>query len=151
MLVFLGFLLLIGCSSQDLGVNDLKESYPDSFATGVESLSEEQQSKLGLPNDVPFTVSNVAAETEGNETMVEYQSDGSDRLVVTTIYEPGNILQDLENQLNLNSGSVAGAEDRGDSYYIEWYNGDEDTIYQVEYFSDSEERPQQTLSIANSI
>ncbi|TGB03971.1 hypothetical protein [Halobacillus salinus] len=150
-LFFVGFLLLVGCSSQDLGITDLKETYPDTFASGVESLTEEQQSKLGLPDETPFTVSSVSAATNDNQTQVEYQSDGSEKLVVTTVYEPGNVLEELDLQLNLNSGAVAGAEEREDSFYMEWYNGEEDVIYQIEYFGNGEEMGQKTLKIANSI
>ncbi|MBA2176492.1 hypothetical protein H0266_16455 [Halobacillus locisalis] len=147
----IGFLLLVGCSSQDLGMTDLKETYQESFANPIESLSEEQQSTIGLPKDIPFSLSSVGATTEDNQVQIEYQSDSSERLLVTTIFQPGNILQDLEQQLNLNSGAVAGAEERNDSFYMEWYNGDQDVIYQVEYFSSEEDRAEQTLNIANSI
>ena len=147
----IGFLLLVGCSSQDLGITDLKETYPESFGDPVESLSDEQQSTIGLPKDIPFSLSSVRASTDDNQVRIEYQSDSSKRLLVTTIYQPGNILQDLEQQLNLNSGAVAGAEDRNNSFYMEWYNGDRDVIYQVEYFSSEDDRAEQTLSIANSI
>lgn len=149
--VLLGFLFLVGCSSQNLGINNLKENYPDSFASGVEPLSEEQQSNLGLPNETPFTVSTVSALTEGNQTQVLYESTGSEKIIVTTIYEPGNILKDFDLNLNLNSGGVAGAEERENSFYMEWYNGKDDIVYQVEYFGPNEEIGQKTLKIANSI
>lgn len=150
-LFFITLLFLTACSSQSLSYEDLKEAYPDTFAQPVESLSEEKQDKIGLPDNLPFKVTNVQVETADQEVKVQYQSDSEEELTVLTLYEPENILQDSELQIPLNSGSVAGVQEKEDYVFVEWYESNLDVIYQLQYYGPSEERAEKALEVANAI
>ncbi|SFK22559.1 hypothetical protein SAMN04487936_109111 [Halobacillus dabanensis] len=150
-LFFIILLFLAACSSQSLSFQDLKEAYPDTFAEPVESLSEEKQEKVGLPDDLPFEVTNVQAEATEQEVMVHYQSESEEELTVKTLYAPENILQDSELQIPLNSGSVAGVQEKEDYVFVEWYESDLDVIYQLQYYGSTEERAEKALEAANAI
>lgn len=150
-LLFVTLLFLSACSSQSLSFQDLKAAYPDTFAQPVESLSEEKQEKIGLPDDLPFEVTNVQVETADQEVKVHYQSESEEELTVQTLYEPENILQDSELQIPLNSGAVAGVQEKEDYVFVEWYESDLDVIYQLQYYGPPEERSEKALEAANSI
>ncbi|WP_079526565.1 hypothetical protein [Halobacillus hunanensis] len=147
------FVLLAGCSSgPDLSLSHLKELYPETFATPIESLSQEQQDKLGLPEELPFELKSLKANVNGNETEVIYQSDSSVQALVRTIFDPGNDLEESELQIPLDAGGVAGIQKRDDHVFVEWYNGDYDVIYQLEYTStNKEKRLKEAMEITNSI
>ncbi|MCA0984083.1 hypothetical protein LCL89_08510 [Halobacillus yeomjeoni] len=146
------FLLLVGCSSQDLALEDLKESYPDSFAKPVDSLSQRELADIGLPDELPFEVSNVEAEVEDEKVDVHYQSAGSEEVSVRTYFSPENILQESQLQVPLNSGAVAGVQEKEDYVFVEWYESEEDIVYQIKYSGGKKDkRTQQALEIANSI
>ncbi|WP_281974866.1 hypothetical protein [Halobacillus litoralis] len=149
--LFIAFLFLIACSSQDLGLGDLKEAHPDSFADPIEALSKEEQEKVGLPDEIPFEVASVKATTSEEQVEVIYESSNSEKVLVTTLFNPGNILQESELQIPLNSGAVAGVQKKEDYVYIEWYESEADVIYQIEYHGSEEERTENAMNIANSI
>ncbi|MGP4060845.1 hypothetical protein [Halobacillus sp. H74] len=149
--IFIAFLFLIACSSQDLGLEDLKEAHPDSFADPIEALSKEEQEKVGLPDEIPFEVASVKATTSEEQVEVIYESSNSENVLVTTLFNPDNILQESELQIPLNSGAVAGVQEKEDYVYIEWYESEADVIYQIEYHGSEEERTENAMNIANSI
>ncbi|RWZ58197.1 hypothetical protein EQV77_10475 [Halobacillus fulvus] len=155
--VFAAFLLLFlaGCSSASLGLEDLKEEYPDSFGEPIDTFSAEEQEKIGLPHELPFVVDSVEASTGDNQVTVRYvPSSDAQELTVTTIFSPENILRETELQVPLNNGAVAGVEDEGEQAFVEWYNSDLDVVYQVEFVNNepSEEQTpaQQAVDIANA-
>ncbi|KHE67500.1 hypothetical protein [Halobacillus sp. BBL2006] len=152
-IVWLAFLfLLVGCSSQDLALEDLKENYPQTFADSIASLSEKEQERIGLPDEIPFDVSSVEASSEDNMVEVQYESKGKESLKVRSVFDPGNILEESELQIPLNSGAVAGVQEREDHVYVEWYNSEDNVVYQLEYHStNKEKRTQQAMEIANAI
>lgn len=150
-LLFATLIFLAACSSQNLSLEDLKTAYPETFAQSVDSLSEEQKEKLGLPEDVPFEVTHVETNVEDEKVEVLYKSNGSEKAVVNTLYKPGNILQESELQVPLNSGAVAGVQEKKDHVFVEWYDGDLDVIYQLEYYGPEEERTEKAMNVANAI
>ncbi|WP_202409773.1 MULTISPECIES: hypothetical protein [Halobacillus] len=145
------FLFLAACSSQNLSYEDLKAAYPDTFAEPVQELSEEQLGNLGLPSDMPFEVTQVSSSTGESEAEVTYTSDSGHKAIVTTLYSPGNILQDSELQVPLDSGALAGVQEKDTHVFVEWYEGEEDIIYQVEYYGPDEERAEKAVEIANQL
>lgn len=151
-IVFAGLLLFLSaCSSQNLSFEDLQQAYPDTFAAPVQSLSEDTIDKVALPSTIPFEVTNVQAETEEKEVTVSYQSATDNKAKITTLTEPGNILKESELQVPLNSGAVAGVQEKKDYVFIEWYESDKDVIYQIEYYATKEERAEEAIEIAESI
>ncbi|MBX0359183.1 hypothetical protein [Halobacillus sp. Nhm2S1] len=144
-------IFLAACSSQNLSLEDLKTAYPETFAQPVSSLSDEKKEKLGLPEDMPFEVTQVESTVEDDRVDILYQSDGSEKAEVSTLYEPGNILQESELQVPLNSGAVAGVQEKEDHIFVEWYDGDLDVIYQLEYYGPEEERAEKAMNVANAI
>lgn len=151
--LLISFFILAGCSSADLALSDLKEDYPQSFAEPIDSLSKNKQEKIGLPGEIPFEVTSVSANTSESKVEIIYQSDQSDsRVTVRTIFQPDNILKETDLQVQLNSGATAGVLTEEDSVFVEWYNGEADVIYQIEYQYKSSEEPQvEAIEIANSI
>ncbi|UOQ92566.1 hypothetical protein MUO14_19265 [Halobacillus shinanisalinarum] len=152
--MIISFVLLVGCSSgPDLSLSHLKELYPEAFATPIEALPQEKQQKLGLPQELPFELQSLEAVVEGDEVEVIYQSETTNKALVRTIFNPGNDLEESELQIPLDSGILAGVQEREDHVFVEWYNGDKDVIYQLEYSSEAkkEERLKQTMEITNSI
>jgi hypothetical protein len=144
--------ILTGCSSANLGLEDLKETYPETFAAPIESLEAEKVEKIGLPDDIPFDVASVEAEVEDNTLHVLYEGEGNRQVLVTTIYDPGNNLEEAEWHIPLNNGALAGVSAEEDQVFIEWYNGDDDVIYQVQYVNtNSEDIQAEAIEIANSI
>ncbi|SFF98186.1 hypothetical protein SAMN05216353_11715 [Halobacillus alkaliphilus] len=152
-LVFLAFLIfLAGCSSADLALSDLKANYPNSFAEPIDSLPESKQERVGLPDELPFEVKAVAASAAGKEVTVRYHSTEAHDLTVTTLFDPSGEMAETDLQIPLNSGSVAGVREEKKQVFVEWYNSDEDVIYQIDYSAvDKEKQTQQAMDIANSI
>ncbi|MBN9655694.1 hypothetical protein J0K78_15580 [Halobacillus sp. GSS1] len=150
-LLFTTLIFLAACSSQNLSLEDLKTAYPQTFAQPVEDLSDEKKEKLGLPEDVPFEVTQVESKVEDKRVEVLYLSDGSDKAMVSTLFDPENILQESEMQVPLNSGAVAGVQEKKDHIFVEWYDGDLDVIYQLKYYGPKEERAENAMNIANAI
>ncbi|UOR13376.1 hypothetical protein [Halobacillus amylolyticus] len=152
--VAIAFVLLAGCSSgPDLSLSHLKNLYPETFAAPIEALSEEKQQKLGLPQELPFKLQSLEATVEEDEVEVVYQSKTANKALVRTIFNPGSDLEESELQIPLDSGIVAGVQEREDHVFIEWYSGEKDVIYQLEYSSEAkkEERLKQAMEITNSI
>ncbi|MFC7063892.1 hypothetical protein [Halobacillus seohaensis] len=152
--IFLAICTMAGCSSgEDLSIDALKESYPDKFGTPIDdSLSNDEQEALGLPSELPFDVDEVKASTVENETEVLYSSSNADQVTVTTTYNPENTLRETDMQITLDSGAIAGVEEGKASTFFEWYEGEENVIYQVAYSNmDEEVRLEKALEIANSI
>ncbi|MGV2620497.1 UNVERIFIED_CONTAM: hypothetical protein N8J90_04895 [Halobacillus marinus] len=150
-ILIISLLLLAACSSQDLGLQDLEEAHPDTFAEPIQALSDSQKERLGLPDKLPFDVSDVQASIDSSTVTIVYGSEKETEAAVHTIYEPGNILQESELQIPLNNGAVAGVQERNDTVFVEWYESDSDVIYQVEYNGTGEDRTEQAMNIANSI
>ncbi|MFD2925107.1 hypothetical protein [Halobacillus naozhouensis] len=147
------FILLAGCSSgPDLSLGHLKELYPETFAAPIDSLPQEKQDKLGLPEKLPFDLEALKANVKGSEAEIVYQSKSEVQALVRTIFNPGNNLQESELQIPLDAGGVAGVQKRDDHVFVEWYNGDDDVIYQLKYTSNNkEERLKKAMEITNSI
>ncbi|WP_226585030.1 hypothetical protein [Halobacillus litoralis] len=145
------FLVLTACSSQNLDFEDLKTAYPDTFAKPLEDMKETKKNKIGLPDELPFEPSTVKTSAGENKVEVLYSANSSEKAEVTTIYQPGNILQQSELQVPLNTGAVAGVQEKDNYVFVEWYDGDQDVIYQVKYYGPKEERSERALTIANAI
>ncbi|MCP3029029.1 hypothetical protein [Halobacillus sp. A5] len=146
--------IIAGCSSsEDISLASLKENYPEAFAKPIEdSLSENEQEALGLPEEVPFNVDGVEATSVENEAEVRYTSTDADELTVTTIYNPENNLQEADTRMTLESGAIAGVTEGEASVSFEWYDDEDQVIYQVIYAPmEDEERLEDGLDIANSI
>ncbi|MGP4075416.1 hypothetical protein [Halobacillus sp. K22] len=151
-LTFLAVLILAGCSSADLALSDLKESYPAAFAEPIETLPESKQEQIGLPDDLPFEVKSVEASAAEDEVIVRYQSSKAYNLNVTTLFNPSGEMAETDLQIPLNSGSVAGVREQEEQVFVEWYNSEEDVIYQIEYSAaDKEKQTEEAMDIANSI
>lgn len=150
-LMLTGLFFLAACSSQNLSYEDLTAAYPEDFADPIQNLSETQQENLGLPSDMPFEVTMVESSVGENEAEVTYTSDTEQKAVVTTLYSPGNILQESELQVPLDSGALAGVLEKETHVFVEWYEGEEDIIYQVEYYGPAEERSEKAVEIANHL
>ncbi|CDQ20422.1 hypothetical protein SAMN05192559_105315 [Halobacillus karajensis] len=150
-LLFGMLIFLAACSSQNLSLEDLKTAYPDTFAQPVEELSSEKQEKLGLPEDMPFEVTKVESKVEDQRVQVLYQSSGKEKTEVRTLFAPGNVLEESELQIPLNTGAVAGVQEKKDHIFVEWYDGDLDVIYQIQYYGPKEGRTEKALEVANAI
>jgi|GEM_PF-4595964 len=152
-LTFLAVLIfLAGCSSADLALSDLKANYPSSFAEPIETLPESKQERVGLPDELPFEVKAVEASAEEKKVTVRYQSAKAHDLTVTTLFDPTGEMAETDLQVPLNSGSVAGVREEEKQVFVEWYNSDEDVIYQIDYSAvDKEKQTQQAMDIANSM
>ncbi|MCP3030225.1 hypothetical protein LF817_02585 [Halobacillus sp. A1] len=150
----LATLTISACSSgADLSIESLKENYPESFGTPVEdNLSSEEQETLGLPSELPFESESIEASVIENEAEIHYQSRNADELTVTTIYNPGNVLQETETRMTLNSGSIAGVDEGEAAVFVEWFDDEDGVIYQMAYSPMEEEnRLEKAIDIANSI
>ncbi|WP_173917261.1 hypothetical protein [Halobacillus sp. Marseille-Q1614] len=147
-------LFISGCSSdKNLTLEALKETYPDNFGKPVEdTLSESEQEALGLPSELAFTPEEVKAASQEQETEVTYSSDSEKEVLVLTKFNPENNIKTAEEQVTLDSGSVAGIK-RGDASVIfEWYDSEDNVIYQFQYTSgDDEKRLEEALEMVNSI
>ncbi|MFG6149769.1 hypothetical protein [Halobacillus sp. B23F22_1] len=145
---------IAGCSSgEDISLATLKENHPESFGKPVEdSLTKEEQEALGLPAELPFNLESVEASAEEHEVEVDYMSKDADRLTVTTVYNPENNLQEADTRMTLDSGAIAGVTERDASVFFEWYDDEENVIYQMAYSPmDDDNRLEDALEIANSI
>ncbi|MFZ0476252.1 MAG: hypothetical protein WAM18_12350 [Halobacillus sp.] len=151
--IFLAVLIfLAGCSSADLALSDLKTNYPNSFAEPIETLPKSKQERVGLPDELPFEVKAVEASAEGKKVTVRYQSTKAHDLTVTTLFDPSGEMAETDLQIPLNSGSVAGVREEEKQVFVEWYNSDENVIYQIDYSAvDKEKQTQQAMDIANSM
>ncbi|MFQ3546125.1 hypothetical protein Q7A53_18750 [Halobacillus rhizosphaerae] len=146
------FLILAGCSSDHLGLSDLKEAYPDQVAAPLEDLSQEKQELIGLPDELPFTADDVKANVDKDQVEMNYSSSKKAEVLVRTIFHPDNTIKKAELQIPLNSGAVAGVQEKDDFVYMEWYNNKDDILYQLKYQTpESDKRTQEALEIANSI
>ncbi|UOQ43793.1 hypothetical protein MUN89_18215 [Halobacillus salinarum] len=152
-LLFLATLLLLaGCSSDNLSLKDLKEAYPDKVAAPLQSLSKEEQDVAGFPEELPFTPKSVKASVDNKQVRMHYQKSEEEKVMVRSIFQPDDIIQESELQIPLNSGAVAGVQEKEDYVFVEWYNSEDDVLYQLEYTSSKkEDRTKRAIDIANSI
>ncbi|GGF24410.1 hypothetical protein GCM10010954_24130 [Halobacillus andaensis] len=146
--------IIAGCSSgEDISLASLKEDHPEAFGKPVEdSLTKEEQESLGLPTELPFNLEDVEASAVEHEVEVNYVSTDADQLTVTTVYNPENNLQESDTRMTLDSGAIAGVTEREASVFFEWYDDEQNVIYQMAYSPmDEENRLEDALDIANSI
>ncbi|WP_431800509.1 hypothetical protein [Halobacillus andaensis] len=146
--------MIAGCSSsEDLSLDSLKENYPEAFAKPIEdSLSEDEQKVLGLPSELPFNVEKVEASSVENEAEVNYHSSSGDEVKVITVYNPENNLQEADTRMTLDSGVIAGVTEGDAAVFFEWYDDEDQVVYQMTYTPmEEEDRLERGLDIANTI